>query len=99
MNNKFNGMGNFTWFIGVIEDIADPLAVGRCRIRVQGWHTDNKTLLPTKDLPWAMPMLSINNSKTWHSPLIGDWIIGFFSDGENAQMPIMMGILPYISQG
>ena len=27
---------------------------------------------------------------------IGDWIVGFFLDGENAQQPVMMGVLPGI---
>jgi hypothetical protein len=28
------------------------------------------------------------------SPRIGDWIVGFFMDGESAQAPVMMGVLP-----
>jgi hypothetical protein len=28
------------------------------------------------------------------SPDLGDWVVGFFMDGESAQMPVMMGVLP-----
>jgi hypothetical protein len=27
-------------------------------------------------------------------PRIGDWVIGFFQDGENAQQPIVLGVMP-----
>jgi hypothetical protein len=29
---------------------------------------------------------------------LGDWIVGFFLDGENAQQPVMMGVLPGIKK-
>ena len=92
------GMGNFVWWIGVVEDFADPLAAGRCRVRIFGWHTDNKSLLPSTDLPWASPMHPVNSSNSFSSPKIGDWIVGFFMDGDNAQFPVMMGIIPFIKQ-
>ena len=94
--NNFIGMSGFIWWVGVIEQRVDPLAMGRCKVRIFGWHTENTSLLPSDDLPWAMPMFPINNSLEWTAPLIGDWVVGFFMDGENAQFPIMMGVLPYI---
>lgn len=94
--NTFLGKNGFVWWVGVIEDRMDPLAMGRCRVRIFGWHTDNKSQLPTNELPWATPIFPMNSSHTWSSPLVGDWIVGFFMDGENAQFPIMMGVLPYI---
>jgi hypothetical protein len=39
-------------------------------------------------------MYPINASKMFSSPQYGDWIVGFFLDGENAQQPVMMGVLP-----
>lgn len=94
--NSFLGISNFIWWIGIIEDRVDPLAMGRCRVRIIGWHSDNKSLLPTSDLPWSTPVLPINNSQSWSTPLVGDWVVGFFMDGENAQFPVMLGVLPYI---
>jgi hypothetical protein len=31
----------FIWWYGVVEDRADPLELGRVRVRCYGWHTDN----------------------------------------------------------
>ena len=73
------------------------MAQGRCRVRIFGWHTEDKTALPTEDLPWAHPMLPINNPTVSGKPREGDWVVGFFMDGESGQYPIMMGVLPGIT--
>ena len=53
--NKTNFMGKdgFHWFVGVVESREDPSQIGRVQVRVLGHHTDNKTSIPTSDLPWA----------------------------------------------
>jgi hypothetical protein len=94
-NTNFAGLNGFVWWVGVIADIADPLEIGRCRVRIHGWHTDDKSLIPDTDLPWGHPMLSIN--KTTHSLAPNDWVMGFFADGESGQFPIIMGFLPGIA--
>lgn len=91
---EFNGSNNFVWWVGVVEARNDPLGIGRCQVRIFGWHTDNKSMLPTKDLPWAHPMLPINNPNSFSKPRMGDWVVGFFMDGDSAQFPVMMGVLP-----
>lgn len=93
------GLDRFVWWHGVVEDINDPMKLGRIRVRVLGWHTDNKTNfgIPTKDLPWAQvmqPITSAAMSGLGRSPtgvLQGSWVIGFFLDGPNAQQPLVMG--------
>jgi hypothetical protein len=92
--HNFIGKDSFVWWIGVVEDRSDNLALGRCRVRIFGWHTDNKIELPTDNLPWALPMYPVNNSNSYMPPRIGDWIVGFFMDGDSAQAPVMMGVLP-----
>lgn len=96
--NNFAGMNGFIWWVGEIENNIDPLGAGRQQVRIFGWHTDDKSMLPTKDLPWAQSMFSMNSSRTWQTPDIGDWAVGFFMDGESAQFPVCMGILPGIKQ-
>jgi hypothetical protein len=98
MNNAFLGMNGFIWWIGVIEDRIDPLKIGRCRVRVFGWHTEDKTQIPTADLPWAQPLLPVNNSEVFTTPKEGDWVMGFFMDGTSGQFPVYMGVLPGIPQ-
>lgn len=92
--NNFIGKDGFIWWYGVVEDISDPLKTGRAKIRIFGWHTDNLQELPTKDLPWAQPGLSPSNSKSFSPPRLGDYVMGFFSDGESAQVPVLLSIFP-----
>ena len=96
MNNIY---GNFVWWQGVVEDKMDPLMLGRCRVRILGYHTDDLNEIPTEDLPWAMPMQPTTSAAmsgvgtTPLGPVEGTWVVGFFRDGENAQEPIIMGTL------
>ena len=94
------GRNGFTWFVGVVEDRNDPKFLGRVRVRCLGLHTDNLEKLPTADLPWAHPMNPITSAtisgvgQTPLGPVEGTWVVGFFSDGGEAQTPIIMGTLP-----
>jgi hypothetical protein len=94
-NFNFAGLNGFIWWMGQIENRADPLGMGRCQVRIFGWYGDE---IVTEDLPWAMPMYPINNSKYFEAPPLYDWVIGFFMDGEAAQSPIMLGVIPGIKQ-
>jgi hypothetical protein len=96
--NNFIGKDNFVWWVGVVEDIKDPLVLGRCKIRIFGWHTENTQLIPTKDLPWATPIYPVNNSRNFATPMEGDYVFGFFSDGMSGQAPIFMGVFPGVPQ-
>jgi hypothetical protein len=51
--------------------------------------------LPTENLPWATPIMPLNNAHTY-TPKEGDMVMGFFADGDNAQEPIMFGVFPGI---
>ena len=100
MPNNFLGHDGFIWFIGVVEDRDDPTKTGRVRVRCLGYHTDDKTALPTSDLPWASVMLPITSSgisgigQTPLGLVEGSWVIGFFKDGQSSQEPIILGSLP-----
>lgn len=94
--DNFIGKDNFVWWVGVVEKRDDPLGLGRCRVRIFGWHTDNLEELPTDSLPWATPANSPNNSKKFEAPREGEYVIGFFGDGPSAQMPIMTGVFAAI---
>jgi hypothetical protein len=93
--NNFAGLNGFVWWVGEVEDRGDPLGMGRCRVRIFGWYGDE---IPTDELPWASPVYPINNSKTFSSPAMGDWIFGFFMDGESGQFPVMLGVMPGLKQ-
>jgi hypothetical protein len=87
----------FKWWQGVVEDRNDPLKLGRCRVRVLGYHTDKLNDIPTKSLPWATPMQPITSAAmngigtTPMGPVEGTWVFGFWRDGSNAQEPVIIG--------
>lgn len=104
-NITSNNNSNFYWWFGVVEDRNDPLRLGRCRVRIIGYHTEDNEVLPTEDLPWAMPVMPANSAGTsgvgW-SPtgaVEGSWIVGFFADGENGQHPMFFGTVGAIPGG
>ena len=98
MGNSFFGKNGFIWWKGVVEDRKDPIFLGRVRVRIFGWHTEDKTELPTEDLPWAMPSLPIDNGKNPVGLKEGDWCWGFFLDDTEAQKPIVVGFIPGIDE-
>ena len=98
MKNIFCPDGFFL-FIGVVEDIFDPLEIGRVRVRCLGYHEEDKILLPTADLPWAVPINPIGSasiSGIGSAPvgvLQGSWVVGFFMDGADMQQPFFFGTI------
>ena len=100
----FQGKDGYIWWHGVVEDRKDPLFLGRCRVRILGWHTENKAELPTDMLPWAqvlMPITSASQTGVGEAPVgpvEGTWVMGFYRDGELAQEPVMIGTLPGIPE-
>ena len=92
-------MHNFTWFQGVVESREDPLMLGRVKIRCLGYHTEDTNQLSTEDLPWAHPVQPITSAAmsgigvTPLGPVEGTWVVGFFRDGEEGQLPVYFGTL------
>ena len=90
-------MPEFIWWHGFVEDVNDPLKLGRCQVRIFGLHTPIKGDIPTSALPWApvmMPSNSASSSGVGISPtgiLPGTWVVGFFRDGKDCQLPMILG--------
>ena len=99
MNNYFMGQDGFNWFVGVVEDRADPEKAGRVKVRCLGYHSANVQEIPKDDLPWAsvmMPVTAGANSGIGFSPhflLEGTWVVGFFRDPA-MQEPVIIGAIP-----
>ena len=89
--------------VGCVENRMDPMKLGRCQVRIVGLHTEDKTILPTEDLPWAYPLGSITSasiSGIGRSPtgvVQGSWVVVDFLDEDN-QQPIMLGTIGGIPQ-
>ena len=94
---QFFSNGKFIWWVGVVEDRNDPLYLGRCKVRIFGYHNDRKSLLSTADLPWATPIQPITSAAASGvgtsplGPVEGSWVVGFFLDGDDMQQPAMIG--------
>ena len=96
---NFLGHDGFVWWIGVVEDINDPLTLGRCKVRCFGYHPAKSTnLVPTKDLPFALTIHPLNTPNLYGTPRVGEWVFGFFLDSMSAQEPAILGYLPAIPQ-
>ena len=86
-------------FVGVVENRADPQKLGRVQVRIYGVHTEDKTAIPTEDLPWAMvvnPITSGSLSGIGRSPtglVEGTWVFGIFTDEREYQVPFILGSL------
>ena len=86
----------FTWYTGIIEDIDDPLILNRVKVRCIGYHSMDKAVLATDDLPWATVIMP-NTAASYqgiganHHLEVGSWVVGFFRDGSSAQDPMVMG--------
>lgn len=92
-----NGLNNMMWFVGLVEDIDDPLAAGRIRVRAYGIHPSyDEGLVLTEDLPWAQ---LIHGPKMMAMPDTGDTVVGFFADGRDAQHPMVIGIITSAKYG
>lgn len=104
LKSNFVGRDGFRWWIGQVApiDAQGKQANGggwgnRYKVRIMGYHPFNEVELPNKDLPWAQCLLPTTAgsgaanmaSNTKLQP--GDVVFGFFLDGDNAQIPAIMG--------
>ena len=96
LTKDFYGKNGFVWWTGLVENIDDPLKLGSIQVRIIGIHTEDKSKVPTADLPWAQVALPPNASYSFSVPKPGDWVYGFFQDGDFAQIPVVMGVFPGI---
>ena len=71
----------------------------RYRVRIMGYHTDSTFDVADEELPWAYIMYPVTagggGRGSYQSSNIaaGNFVIGFFIDGPNAQLPIIQGII------
>ena len=108
LKSNFLGRDGFRWWIGQIPPATgwslqfkrDPDAWGnRVKVRIMGYHPQNTTELSDKDLPWATVLLPTNHgsgkagTKKKIRVTQGDVVVGFFMDGDDAQLPVIIGVI------
>ena len=88
------GISNPMWFVGVVEDNDDPTNQGRVKVRAFGVHGENTNQeIPTAALPWAVCVAG-NYDPNNPPPKLNSFVFGMFLDGDEAQHPMIMGLIP-----
>lgn len=100
------GLDGFHWWQGVVEEIMDPLELGRVQVRLYGIHSAEKIPddatgqgIPTSELPWAEISNGVNSASTsgvGHSPtgiVKGTHAWGFSRDGRDYTNLVLVGTL------
>jgi hypothetical protein len=103
-NNFIDFYGDQTrWFFGSVVDVMDPEKLGRVKVRVFGVYDskdeENKNLIADNDLPWAQIVVpvttGIHEGKGQNlGLLVGTQVFGMFLDGQNSQLPMVIGTVP-----
>ena len=103
IKNNFIGKDGFVWWIGQIsseESWGTNAKAGwgnRYKVRIMGYHPYSTAQLKDEDLPWALVMLppgiGTGNQQIFQSVKFsqGDVVVGFFLDGDDGQVPVIMG--------
>jgi hypothetical protein len=104
LKSNFIGRDGFRWWIGQIPPIANQSTQAngggwgvRYKVRIMGYHPANEQELSNDDLPWAQvlipPTAGTGGANRSSSVMLtqGDVVFGFFLDGDNAQIPVIMG--------
>ena len=114
LKTNFLGNDGYKWWIGQIveetnwapnmsekplEKVKDFKGFDyRYKVRILGYHTDDRNDLPDKDLPWASVLLPVTAGSgqggASQSPNLrqGNFVFGFFMDGDDAQQPVITGV-------
>ena len=84
------------WFVGEVVNVKDdPLQLGRAQVRAFGVYDD----IEDADLPWAQIVVpitqGIHEGKGQNlGLLVGTQVFGIFLDGQNSQLPMVIGSIP-----
>ena len=71
----------------------------RYRVRILGLHDQGEEEIPSDKLPWAQIMYPVtagsSNTNSMQSPNLrqGNIVFGFFLDGQEMRIPVIMGVL------
>jgi len=112
LKTNFIGRDGFRWWIGQIPPKTSGQSEqsngsgwgNRVKVRILGYHPYSVVELPDDDLPWANVLLGTTDgsgaanraNSVALSP--GDTVFGFFLDGDNAQVPVIVGVFGRTSQ-
>ena len=71
----------------------------RYKVRILGLHDQGENEIPSEELPWAQIMYPVtagsSSTNSMQSPNLrqGNMVFGFFLDGQEMRIPVIMGVL------
>lgn len=96
-NNFIEYYGDQTrWFLGEVVNVKDdPLKLGRVKVKVFGVYDD----IDDAHLPWAQIVVPVTQGVhegkgQYLGILVGTQVFGIFLDGQNSQLPMVIGTVP-----
>ena len=108
LKSNFIGRDGFRWWVGQIAPFESGSGQGeqsngggwgnRAKVRILGYHPFDDQELGNDDLPWAQVLLPTTsgsgaaNTGTNTKLKPSDYVFGFFLDGDNAQIPVIIGV-------
>lgn len=108
LKSNFIGRDGFRWWVGQVAPFEDGTGQGeqnngggwgnRAKVRILGYHPFDEGQLSNEDLPWAQVLLpttagsGAGNIATNTKLRPSDYVFGFFLDGDNAQIPVIIGV-------
>jgi hypothetical protein len=108
LKSNYIGKDGFSWWIGQVahpdywKKAADYFNGDwnyRCKVRIIGYHPFSGSVLSDEDLPWAQVMIdpAFGSSQGGTGKTLdlkgGETCFGFFLDGDDAQQPVVLGLL------
>jgi hypothetical protein len=103
LKTNFIGRDGFRWWIGQIPPLSSMGKQvegngwgNRFKVRIIGYHPYSAAELPDEDLPWAQCLIPTTagsgaaNCTTGVQLQPSDIVLGFFLDGDNAQIPVIL---------
>ena len=103
LKTNFIGRDGFRWWVGQIPPLSSmgkQVEGGgwgnRFKVRIIGYHPYSAAELPDEDLPWAQCLIPTTagsgaaNCATGVQLQPSDIVLGFFLDGDNAQIPVIL---------
>lgn len=103
LKSNFIGRDGFRWWIGQIPPLSSMGKQvegsgwgNRFKVRIIGYHPYSAAELPDEDLPWAQCLIPTTagsgaaNCTTGVQLQPSDIVLGFFLDGDNAQIPVIL---------
>lgn len=114
LKSNFIGRDGFRWWVGQIPAFESGSGQenqnngggwgNRQKVRILGYHPFDENELSNEDLPWAQVLLpttagsGAGNVATNTKLRPSDSVFGFFLDGDNAQIPVILGVFGRTSE-